>query len=591
MPGCRSKPQKKLSNHLTYKHPGLSHIERQRYLRVAQRVDRPRQRGPADASQPTLTQVLPRMMDARQSTASQCLPRSANAEQQGPANRNLQSNHLNTEERVGSESDDVEEEPQSDEDPMLEDTHMCGTRYFPRFDMDHPVFYRFKRYLMSVDGGEKCEKTAHEMAVDVSKYLKYACGSDSPSSDWGKLTERDQLIGFMEKLKRCNVGPEGRLAKLDTLQAAMRFIKFHVVVQESHPLYPKLTLADNMVVGWKKTLRKEKRRRRKVRLQNLSAQDLSLKEVTALLENKPIWEHFNSTCMAAERGETVSAKSLDQAAVVVAASLLYKNWQRPGAVKNATVKEFEESRVMRGGCLYAMHVENHKTAVEGVAKVMMDSVDHGRVLQYMDTVRGVQLGKNECDLLFVLCGGKCLGNLSSKLKCVGARYGLNLPSATRVRKIGATSVALHLGQSPQASLVTRQMSHSISTEGLYYQAIVGDDHAAAAFSTMAELRKTPEKRGTPPSRSTLLETPTQQTPTSQGTPRSQRRRPFTEEETQAVMQYFARDIEAGSTAPLMECKRFLHFHKLQRTPKNIQDKVRNLAKYVDTSNSEIISNT
>ena len=37
---------------------------------------------------------------------------------------------------------------------------------------------------------------------------------------------------------------------------------------------------------------------------------------------------------------------------------------------------------------------------------------------------------NECDLLFVRCGGKCLGNLSSKLKCVGARYGLNLPSAT-----------------------------------------------------------------------------------------------------------------------------------------------------------------
>ena len=86
-------------------------------------------------------------------------------------------------------------------------------------------------------------------------------------------------------------------------------------------------------------------------------------------------------------------------------------------MKNATVKEFEESRVMRGRCLYAMHVENHMTAVEGVAKVMMDSVDHGKVLQYMETVRGVQLGKNKCDLLFVLCGGKCLGSFSSKLVC------------------------------------------------------------------------------------------------------------------------------------------------------------------------------
>ena len=168
MPGCHSKPQKKLSNHLTHKHPGLSRIERQRYLKVAQRVDRPRQRRPADASQPTLTQVVPRMLEARQSTASQSLPRSANAEQQSPTNRNLQSNHLNAEERVGCELDDVKEEPQSDEDPILEDTIMCGMRYFPRFHVDHPVFYCFKRYLMSVDGGEKFEKTAHDMAVDVS---------------------------------------------------------------------------------------------------------------------------------------------------------------------------------------------------------------------------------------------------------------------------------------------------------------------------------------------------------------------------------------------------------------------------------------
>ena len=165
----------------------------------------------------------------------------------------------------------------------------------------------------------------------------------------------------------------------------------------------------------------------------------------------------------------------------------------PGAVANATLKEFKESMVLRKGELYSMHIEHHKTAVEGVTKVIMDSVDHGRVLHYVHTVRQVQLGGSESDLLFLLSGGRHLGNLSSKAKSVGARYGLALPSATRVRKIGATSVALNLGQSSQASLVTREMSHS-STEGLYYQAIVGDNHTAEAFSTMAELRKTPDRQ-------------------------------------------------------------------------------------------------
>ena len=579
VPGFRSKPQKKLSNHITYKHLALSHIERQRYLRIARRLDVPREKRPVDVRQPTLTQVLPRPADARQANTPQVVPRMADGRQPTVSSAS-QPSRSNLEEPEAD--DDAEEEP-AFPGTSEDDVFTSGTRHFPKFDVEHPVFYRFERYLMGLDGGDKCGKTAREMAVDVSKYLKYACGSDAPSSNWSKLAERDQLIGYLEKLKRCNVGPEGRLAKLDTLQAAMRFIKFHVVVEESHPMYHKLTLADNMVAAWKKTLRKEKRRRRKVRLQNLSAQELFLNEVTALLENKPIWADFNDTCIAADRGETVSVKILDQAAVVVATSLLYKNWQRPGAVTNATLKEFEESMVLRKGELYSMHVEHHKTAVEGVAKVIMDSVDHGRVLHYVHTVRQVQLGGSESDLLFVRSGGMPLGNLSLKAKSVGARYGLALPSATRVRKIGATSVALNLGQSSQASLVTRQMSHSMSTEGLYYQAIVGDTHATEAFSTMAELRKTPDRQA--PVQSNRQEAPGLE---RQTTP--QRRRPFTEEETKAVGEYFARDIEEGHSVPLAECKGFLQTHKLQRLPKNIQDKVRTLARSMDTSScSEMAS--
>ena len=91
----------------------------------------------------------------------------------------------------------------------------------------------------------------------------------------------------------------------------------------------------------------------------------------------------------------------------------------------------------------------------------------------------------ESALLFVLSGGRPVNKLS---KAVGHRYGLNLPSCSRVRKIGATSVALNLDEK-KARLVTRQMSHSVATNAAYSQAIVGEQHAANAYETMADLRE------------------------------------------------------------------------------------------------------
>ena len=113
-----------------------------------------------------------------------------------------------------------------------------GTRLFPRFDIQHPFSYCFEKYLMSIDGGERNEKSAREMSIDVFKYLRYACG-DCPSPDWGRLVDCDQLIGYMEKLKRAKVGPEGRLAKLDHLLAVIRYMRLHVIVEHQHPLYHK----------------------------------------------------------------------------------------------------------------------------------------------------------------------------------------------------------------------------------------------------------------------------------------------------------------------------------------------------------------
>ena len=40
------------------------------------------------------------------------------------------------------------------------------------------------------------------------------CMPSSLCPEWDCLTDRDQVLGYVEKLKRCSVGVEGRLVKL-----------------------------------------------------------------------------------------------------------------------------------------------------------------------------------------------------------------------------------------------------------------------------------------------------------------------------------------------------------------------------------------
>ena len=39
-----------------------------------------------------------------------------------------------------------------------------------------------------------------EMVVDVSKFLRYASGASALGPDWERLLDRDQLVGYVDKL-------------------------------------------------------------------------------------------------------------------------------------------------------------------------------------------------------------------------------------------------------------------------------------------------------------------------------------------------------------------------------------------------------
>ena len=94
----------------------------------------------------------------------------------------------------------------------------------------------------------------------------------------------------------------------------------------------------------------------KKRLEDLSCQDLSLDEVNSVVEDP-----------------SISTTLLNDVTILQATSILFKNWQRPGAVANVTLDAFERAKLLMKGSppRYLLSVREHKTAVEGYAKSVL----------------------------------------------------------------------------------------------------------------------------------------------------------------------------------------------------------------------------
>ena len=108
--------------------------------------------------------------------------------------------------------------------------------------------------------------------------------------------------------------------------------------------------------------------------------------------------------------------------------------------------------------------------------------------------------------------------------------------------------------------MTRQMSHSVATNAAYYQAIVGEQHAANAYKSMADLRELKRENRS----------------YREGSPKpGTRRRLFSVSESELVRTYFILHVRRRATPTIQECSKFLEMNPMPpRSPKNIQDKVK-----------------
>lgn len=137
-----------------------------------------------------------------------------------------------------------------------------STRAMGHFPETHPKLIDFRRYLESVDGSQKSRKTALEISSDLSKYLFYV---NPQSLKWSVLLDEKQLLSFFEELAARGIKSPGRLTKMERIGDALRYMRFSIRARaekksEGAEKIAEIDAIDEMLMGWKTTLRKQKKK-------------------------------------------------------------------------------------------------------------------------------------------------------------------------------------------------------------------------------------------------------------------------------------------------------------------------------------------
>ncbi len=180
----------------------------------------------------------------------------------------------------------------------------------------------------------------------------------------------------------------------------------------------------------------------------------------------------------------MSNHDLTLTTAALAVLLTFKNWQRPGAAAHLKVAEVNEATKVdvQGQQLLVIKVKEHKTGMHGSAKLTLAKSDAKRLKRYQHYVRPL-LDPSGTKPEFLLPGGKPVTQMTHLLHKL-EEFGVQVPTATRVRKIRATVSARSLTSASDIALIGTQMSHSLTTQDQHYRATKGAIHAAEGFVIM-----------------------------------------------------------------------------------------------------------
>ena len=244
----------------------------------------------------------------------------------------------------------------------------------------------------------------------------------------------------------------------------------------------------------------------------------------------------------------------------VRADLLYSfsNTQRPGAVYNMTMEEFEgrEVEVLEGRRITTIIVVSHKTGSKGGAVLRLEHDLASQLDQWVGCLRPVILPAS-CPLVFSNSEGLPITHFSSKMAALGKTLGFDLPLLSEVRKVVVTLSAEKASDYDRDSLA-QHMCHSLATSRRFYDVSEAKLKKAKGYlMSSAIIHQSKQEPCQGPAR----------------------RRAYTKGEEELICTHFSESISQKKAPAAMMAKEFLQLYPNSfqgRSNKDIIDKVRSI---------------
>ena len=123
-------------------------------------------------------------------------------------------------------------------------------------------------FLMSIEGGLKNSSTATQEATDLSKLLY---STDTTKCEMRQASHMPNVVGYLNRLRECKVGPSGQITKLSILTNTLKMLGSRLPEdggsEEDRAFVVRAKIIEAKIQSLQKTLRKESqslRRHKKV---------------------------------------------------------------------------------------------------------------------------------------------------------------------------------------------------------------------------------------------------------------------------------------------------------------------------------------
>ena len=418
-----------------------------------------------------------------------------------------------------------------------------------QFLPDHPFLVALRDYLTSRHGKGRSEREASQICSAVSQFLSFA----GPELDPNHLYNVQKLDGFLRNMESQGKKPSTQHAKLCRIKQAVTYVNLSLDPTETVKAEKCLTLISN----WLSTLGKEARRVKRTHLEEMSERGRSsMCEIDHFVQNERMKRSMLAAVESRAKGKRVAQGELRQIMVWLAGALLHCNAQRPGAVTNATLDEYQSATISTIGrdTYKTILVSNHKTATTGRARLSMDRHLAHQMHLFVTHIRPALEG-NSSKLLFPNREGRPIDHLSRHVEKLAGKLEVQLPrTATETRHAAATAAA-KCGDQERTTVATA-MSHSKRSQEVYYTLNKGKKQAVEGYRVMEGIRRG-EREGMEAggAGSRFL---------------------FSPRDTQAISAFFEQHVSSRKAPSIEECREFVRQHPIDCTPKQVRDKVRNL---------------